>query len=97
MKKKLSKLYNKSINETNEHELKTSEEVVKKEVTASLLLSGAEKLRYGGLKSTLTQHLSMGMNQYLCTVDETLNILNSYHKTTKGNPWVKNPTKPNRN
>ena len=75
-----------------EHELKTSEEVVKKEVMAALLLSGADILRYGGLKSTLAQHLSMGINQYPRTVDETLNIINTYHKTTKGSP-LPNPTK----
>ena len=82
VKKKLSKLYNKTIDEAIEDEIKMSKEGVKKEV---ILISGADKLRYGGLKSTLDQHLSMGMNQYPCTVNKTLNILNTYHTTTKGN------------
>ena len=64
---------------------------------AALLLSGADKIRYGELKSILAQHLSMGMNQYPCTVNKTLNILNTYHKTTKGNKCMKAPTKPNDN
>ena len=96
-RKKLGKLYNKLMDKAIEHELKTSEEVVKKEVMAALLLSGADKLRYGGLNSTLAQYLSMGMNQYPCTVDETLNILNAYHKTTKGNSWMKTPIKLKKN
>ena len=36
----------------------------KKEITAALFLHGADKVRYGGLKGTLAQNMSMGMNQY---------------------------------
>ena len=67
--------------------------LVKNEVMAALLLSGFNKLHYGGLKSMLTQHMYMGMNQYPCTVDETSNILNTYNKTTKGGQHFKSNAK----
>ena len=38
---------------------------------AALLLGGSDKLCYGGLKSKLTQQMSMGMNQNPHAVDET--------------------------
>ena len=43
---------------------------------AALLLHGVDNVRYGWLKSTLAQNMSMGTNQYPWTMEETLNSLN---------------------
>ena len=59
------------------------EKAVKKETMAALLLHGADKVRYGGLKSTLAQNMSMKMNQYPWTTEETLNIFNTYSQIHK--------------
>ena len=59
-----------------ETEIKACEDNVK-EVMATLLLQKADKFCYGGLKSALAQHISMGTNQYPHSVKETMNILNT--------------------
>ena len=51
---------------------------------AALLLSG---------ESMLAQHMPIGMNHYLCMVNQTLNILNSYNKITKGGQHFKSNVK----
>ena len=67
--------------------------MVKKEVMAALLLNGSDRTQYGGLKSISAQHISMGSNQYTCTVDEAMNIFNTYNKTVKVNQQFKPSSK----
>ena len=52
-------------------------------VMAAFLLHEADKFQYGGLKSTLAQHMSMGANQYPWSVKESINILNRCNKMTQ--------------
>ena len=51
VKKKLKKVYNKTINMAAPDEVSKCKELGKKEVMAALLLSGSDKLHYDGLKS----------------------------------------------
>ena len=60
----------------SDKELKTCEEEVKKEMVV-LLPHRADKFRYGGLKSTLAQHMSMGTNRYPRSLKKK-NLLNTY-------------------
>ena len=77
VKKKLEKTYNKTIETATQSEIDAYKKMVKKEVMAAVLLSGAAKIHYGRLKSTLAQHMSMRTNQYPHTVEETMNIFNT--------------------
>ena len=51
--KRLKTICNKSVNEASENEWEACDEVIQKELIATLRLHGAEIFRYGGLKSTL--------------------------------------------
>ena len=62
VKEKLSKMFNTTIDEATQDEIHKCEDMVKKEVIAALLLSGSDKIRFIGLKSTVAQHMSMGTN-----------------------------------
>ena len=61
----MKNIYSINIDDASESEAKVCIEMVKKEVMAALLLHGADKSQQGSPKSTLTQHMSMGKNQYL--------------------------------
>ena len=61
------------------------QKAVKKETMVALFLLGVNKVKYGGLKSALTQNMSTGMNQYPRTTEEALNILNTYSQMMRYN------------
>ena len=92
---KNEKTYNKTIETATQNEIDACKGIVKKEVMFALLLSVADKNCYGGLKSTLAQHMSMGINQYPCTVEKMMNILKTYCIIAKEVIKVKSPLKSN--
>ena len=59
---KMMEKFDKMMEEAMQQEAEECEKAVKKETMAALLLHGADKVRCGGLKSTLSQNMSMGMN-----------------------------------
>ena len=73
----------KTMKEAMQQEIEQCEKAFKKETMTAILLHGANKVRYGKPKSTLAQNISMGMNQYPWTTEETLNILNTYSQTMR--------------
>ena len=66
-------------------ELKKAKEYVLKTGSATLLLIGADQGQYGSLKNQLQQNMSMGTNNYTKSVDEAMNILNTFAKASKSN------------
>ena len=50
--------YNKTLKVATQQEIKTCEKAVKEEVMAVILLHGANKTRYRGLKCTLAQNMA---------------------------------------
>ena len=70
--------------EAIESEIEKCQDAVKKEVMAAMFIHWADKFRYGSLKSTLAQHMSMETIQYPRLLKEAMNILNTYNKTTQG-------------
>ena len=66
-------------------ELKRATEYVLKGGSATLLLIGADQGQYGSLKIQLQQDMAMGTNKYPKSVDKTVNILNTFAKTSKSN------------
>ena len=70
-------------------ELKKAKDYVFKRGSATLLLIGADQGHYGPMKTQMKQNMVMGTNNYPKSVDETMNILNTFTKTTKMN-YVKN-------
>ena len=60
----------------------------------SMFLHGADKIRYGYMKRTLAQNVSMGTNKYPRKTEDALNIIIAYSQTMqhhkKGKPQKKN-------
>ena len=48
-----------------------------------LLLIEADQGCYGDMKNQMQQNMAMGTNNYLKSVDQTMNILNTFAKTNK--------------
>ena len=48
-----------------------------------MLLIGADQGCYGSLKNQLQQNMAIGTNNYPKSVDETMNVLNPFAKTSK--------------
>ena len=68
------------MNATDE-EIKKAKEYVLKRGSVTLLLIGADQGCYESLKNQLQQNMAMGTNNYHKSVDETMNILNTFAKT----------------
>ena len=65
-------------------ERRAAEEEANESVKAALLISGADKRRYGKLKDELANNYLLGTNQYPDTLDKAVCILSNY-QTTKSN------------
>jgi hypothetical protein len=66
----------KNVNKPANDEIKKAEEDACEAVKAALLISGAEKRRYGMLKDELANLL--GTNQYPNTFEKAMHILGNY-------------------
>jgi len=65
-------------------ERRAAEEETSESVKAALLISGADKRRYGKLKDELANNYLLGTDQYPDTLDKAVRILSNY-QTTKSN------------
>jgi hypothetical protein len=74
-------------------ERKSVEEEANKSVNAALLISGAEKRRYGKLKDELAINYLLGTNQYPNTFNKALCILGNYQTTKPNMPFRGNGPK----
>ncbi len=63
-----------------------AEEEVADAVKAALLISGADKQRYGRLKEQLANNYLLGMDQYPDTLEKASRILGNY-QVAKGSPF----------
>jgi hypothetical protein len=68
-------------------ERKAAEEEANKLEKAALLISGAEKRRYGKLKDELANNYLLGTDQYPDTFDKALRILGNYQTTKPNMPF----------
>ena len=59
-------------------ERRVAEEEANESVKAALLISGADKQRYGKLKDKLANNYLLGTNQYPDTLDKAVRILSNY-------------------
>ena len=71
-------------NNISDDERHEAEEEVTEAVKAALLISGADKRRYGRLKEQLANDYLLGTDQYLNTLEKASRILGNYQvlKTT---------------
>ena len=53
-----------------------------KEVMTAMFFYGSGKLWYGQLKRMLAQQMLMGTNQHPLSLEETMNIINTFSKTS---------------
>ena len=58
--------------------LEAAEKVISEEVQSSLLVSGADKCRFGLLKKDLANDYLMGQDHYPPTMDKAVNLLGNY-------------------
>ncbi len=65
-------------------QIKKAEETANEAVKGALLISGADKLRFGKLKDKLANNYFLGTDQYLDTSNKALQILGNY-QNTRGN------------
>jgi hypothetical protein len=72
-------------NITKDERTEAKEEVVDS-VKAALLISGADKQRYGRLKEQLANNFLLGMDQYPDTLEKASRILGNY-QVAKGSPF----------
>ncbi len=75
------------------NERKAAEEEANESVKAALLISGAEKRRYGKLKDELANNYLLGTDQYPDTFDKALRILGNYQSTSPNMPFRGNGPK----
>jgi hypothetical protein len=70
-----------------DNERKSAEEEANKLVKGTLLISSAEKRRYGKLKDELANNYRLGTDQYPNTFDNPLRILGNYQTTKPNMPF----------
>ncbi len=70
------------------NERRATEEETNESVKAALLISGAEKQRYGKLKDKLANNYLLGTDQYPDTYDKAIRILGNYQTTKLNMPFI---------
>ena len=70
---------------------KKAEEDSSEAVKAALLISGADRCRYGVLKDALANHYLLGNDQYPDTYDKAFRVLANYQVTKTGAPYRASP------
>ena len=68
-------------------EKKKAEEDATESVKAALLISGANKTRFGKLKDDLANNYLLGIDQYPNTFEKAMRILGSYQSTKASRPY----------
>jgi len=68
-------------------ERRAAEEETNESVKAALLISGADKQRYGKLKDELANKYLLGTDQYPDTLDKAVCILSDYQTTKSRMPF----------
>ena len=87
----VKEMFDTTMDLATEKEIKEAKEYVMKRGSATLLLIGSDRNRYGAMKNQLQQNMAMGTNNYPKSVGQTMNILNTFAKTSK-NTFEKKPT-----
>ncbi len=75
------------VNRPNDDESRKAEEDGSKAVKAALLISRANKQRYGRLKIELANNYLLGTDQYPSNFDKALCILGNYQVSTSNRPF----------
>jgi len=68
-----------------------AEETSSEAVKAALLISGADRRKYGKLKDELANNYFLGTDQYPDTFEKALRILGNYQTTTNSLPYRPSP------
>jgi hypothetical protein len=68
-----------------------TEETLSEAVKAALLISGADRRKYGKLKDELANNYLLGTDQYPDTFEKALRILGNYQTTTNSLPYRPSP------
>ena len=68
-------------------EIKTAEDDAMEVVKAALLISGADKTRFGRLKDELANNYLLGTDQYPDTYEKAVHILGNYQTSRPSRPY----------
>ena len=68
-----------------------AEETASEAVKVALLISGADRRKYGKLKDKLANNYLLDMDQYPDTFEKSLRILGNYQTTTNSQPYRPSP------
>jgi hypothetical protein len=79
------------VNNMTPKECREAEETACEAVKAALLISGADKRRYGELKDELANNYLLGTDQYPDTFDKALCILGNYQTSKSSTPFRASP------
>ena len=80
-----------NVNSITDAECRDTDQEVSDTVKAVLVISGADKQRYGKLKDELANNYLLGTDQYPDTFDKAVRILGNYQMSRVNMPYRKNP------
>ncbi len=80
-----------NVNSITDAERRATEQEVSDTVKAALVISGADKQRYGKLKDELANNYLLGTDQYPDTFDKAVRILGNYQTSRVNMPYRANP------
>jgi hypothetical protein len=86
-----AELATKNITNQSPAQTKAAQEVANEVVKAALLISGADRRKYGKLKDELANKYLLGTDQYPNTFDKAARILGNYQTTRVGMPYKASP------
>jgi hypothetical protein len=72
-------------------QVKAAEEELSEKVKAALLISGADRRHYGGLKDSLANNYLLGSDHYPDTFGKAMGILGNYQMTKVSAPYRASP------
>ncbi len=83
--------YVRDVNNVTEAKRAAAEETAAEAVKAVMLISGADKRRYGKLKDKLANNYLLGTNQYPNTFEKAVRILGNYQISRVNSPFRASP------
>ena len=86
-----AELKRRGLTNPDDNQLEVAQNVAVEQVTAALLISGADRRKFGKLKDELANNYLLGTDQYPDNLEKTGRILANYKTTRIGTPYRGNP------
>ena len=86
-----AELKRRGLTNPDDDQLEAAQNVAVEQVKAALLISGADRRKFGKLKDELANNYLLGTDQYPDTLEKAGRILANYQTTRIGTPYRGNP------